>query len=461
MKKTFYIALTIALSSIVSKAQSLNYTDLGVLFSSEENLGTARFSGLNGAMGAVGGDLSAINVNPAGAAIFNHGEFALTFGVNNYKNTSDYYNTTTTNTSSDFNLEQIGGVFILKNYAYNSGWNKIGLSVNYQKTNHFQKRDLYRGNSGYADFYIHPNDEENEYNNAQSQRFYNDYEGDLSKLSFVLAGQFENNLNLGFALNFHSLDFYQSTELNEINEDDSAPSNVLDVLFEENNSQQSDGISVGAGVIYKPIHELRLGLAVESPTWYYTITEDYNSLTRFASIPTKNINAANLSPESSYFEYKLRTPSKVTASIAYVFGKLGFVNIDYTYKSYTALDLYGETDFREDNSYFMDVLQNTNNVNIGSEFRLGKMYLRGGFGYQQSPFKDNVDPRNIDVVKIGEKYSGSFGTGIRFGNSKLDIAYNKTKQTNEYDFNDRESTVNPAKIKNNNSRLALTYTYIF
>lgn len=465
MKKISQITLAIItlFCSTNFFAQSLNYTDLSILFSEDKSFGTSRFAGLNGAMGAIGGDLSATNVNPAGAAIFSKGEFNFTLSGSNYNNESSYYNTTNTNTLRKSNLEQIGGVLILKNAYSGNTWNKIALAVNYQLTNKFDRNDIYSGNSGYASFINHPNDDvDNFYANAQSQELSNFYEGEISKLSFTLAADYEK-FNLGVSLNFHNLDFYQESTLNEISLDDS--DNTLNTTVLSDNRQNSDGFSIGAGIILKPTPYLRLGAAVESKTWFYNIQED-SFYQEIFSDNEKNLGTASSSPLENFYEYPLNTPGKLTFSSAFIIGKTGFINIDYTYKAYDLLSINPDTNsFTDDNKYFDKVLQNTNNVNIGGELRLGKISLRAGVGYQQTPFKDNLDPQIIDVVKLGDLYSGSIGIGTRIGNSKFDIAYRRTQQENEYDFNDLnqriDNYIQSAIIKNDNSTLALTYTYIF
>ena len=69
MKKITLLALfyTITFPAV---SQSLGYQNLALLFSKENNSGTARFNAMSGAFGALGGDVSAIKINPAGAAIF-------------------------------------------------------------------------------------------------------------------------------------------------------------------------------------------------------------------------------------------------------------------------------------------------------------------------------------------------------------------------------------------------------
>ena len=53
------------LCSFVMSAQSLSYVDQAVLFSTESNFGTARYVGMSGAFGALGNDMSAVDINPS------------------------------------------------------------------------------------------------------------------------------------------------------------------------------------------------------------------------------------------------------------------------------------------------------------------------------------------------------------------------------------------------------------
>ncbi|WP_010134553.1 OmpP1/FadL family transporter [Ochrovirga pacifica] len=460
MKTIHFIYTFVLLSLCTLQAQNLNYTDLGVLYSQEQPMGTARFTGLNGSMGAVGGDLSAISVNPASSAVFNHSEVNITLGVHNYNNESSFYNTKTTNSSSLTSLDQLGGAFVFNDNSVNSGWHKVVLAVNYQVLHRFDKSDIYRGNSGYATFAIHPNAPDDEiYTRVNDQTFRNYYEGKHSALSLNLSGAYEDQLYFGGSLNFHSLDFQQSSRLHELNLDND--DHLLDASLFYDNYQDADGFSIDLGFIYKPTKQIRLAASFQSPTWFYNVDEDYFSIESYEPIDAKGLEYFETDPVNNFFQYQLNTPLKLTLSSAVIIGKGGFINIDYTYKSYQSLNLDGDDDFSLDNQYFSDVLQNTHNVTLGAEARLGLISLRGGLGYQQSPFQDDIDERLIDVLKIGELYSGSLGIGARFGNSKVDVSYRRTSQTNTYDFYDQSSEIESTKIDNSNSRVGITYTYIF
>ena len=87
MKK--YITFILAGLSFYS-VQSQTVAD-ALLYSKDNLSGTARFNAMSGAFGALGGDFSAINVNPAGSAVFSNNQVVVTFSNYNVKNNSDYF----------------------------------------------------------------------------------------------------------------------------------------------------------------------------------------------------------------------------------------------------------------------------------------------------------------------------------------------------------------------------------
>ena len=117
-------------------AQSQEITD--AMRYAQDNLnGTARFRAMSGAFGALGGDLSSLNINPAGSAVFANNQMALTLTNFGTKNNSNYFGTTTTEKDNSFDLNQAGAVFVFKNHNRNSDWKKFSVAVNYENTNNF------------------------------------------------------------------------------------------------------------------------------------------------------------------------------------------------------------------------------------------------------------------------------------------------------------------------------------
>ena len=133
----FFLALT-ANAQEPNPASALRYV-------MDNTQGSARFRAMSGAFGAVGGDMSAINVNPAGSSFFNTNAFELTMSVYNNSNKSNYYGGMAKDNTTTFNFNQIGGVMVFNNVRQNSDWKKFALAINYETTNDFDN-DIYSHN---------------------------------------------------------------------------------------------------------------------------------------------------------------------------------------------------------------------------------------------------------------------------------------------------------------------------
>lgn len=148
MKKNI---ITIGFCLVSSFIFSQNLTD-GLRYSMEDINGTSRFKAMSGAFNSLGGDLSAVALNPAGSSIFTRSEMSLSLaGVNSKKETNGL-----TTTSSDFLLSQFGVAFPIT--IGEEGWKNIAFAFNYQKTHNFDANDLnytYRNNgANLGDFFL-------------------------------------------------------------------------------------------------------------------------------------------------------------------------------------------------------------------------------------------------------------------------------------------------------------------
>ena len=122
--------LILILVGVVSMANSYsqNLTD-ALRYSTGETQGTARFKSMSGAVGALGGDLSAVSINPAGSAIFNSSHGALSISNLSTSNAAAYGSTTQNSKINAFDMNQIGAAFVFKNRAPEASWNKFVISV--------------------------------------------------------------------------------------------------------------------------------------------------------------------------------------------------------------------------------------------------------------------------------------------------------------------------------------------
>ena len=434
MKKFFIIAALFAVTS-TSFTQSLGYQDLGILFSQNDNNGSARFTAMSGAFGALGGDISSININPAGLSVFNNSMFTGTLNSRNSDITSNYYGNSLTTQNQFINLSQAGAVLVFDS-AYSSDWTKFAIGFNYRITKDFNDNFIAEGNSGVATFTEFPldsNDPKLVYDDAQEQRFNNTYGGELSELNIGFSSVHQNKLHIGLGLNFYDLNFSQRSNLSEFNNDTNG--NELDAFLYQENFTTGTGFSANAGFIYKAHQSFRFGIAYQTPTWFSEIIEESNIVDNEGffgdtEIEVSNDNTLYDNTSGGFFPsqqllYRLKTPSKLTASAALIFGKNGLLSFDYTNKNFKRIKLSG-TDFSTENQAFQDDFKNTHNFNVGSEWRFDKFSLRGGYKFEQSPDISAIDSDNLEGYSIGGGYN--------FGNFKLDFSYSDSNKTAAYNF---------------------------
>ena len=136
MKKSIIImGFCLASSSIFAQ----NLTD-GLRYSMEGLNGTSRFNAMSGAFSSLGGDLSAVALNPAGSSIFTRSEMNLTMGGVTNKNITTFQGNQQETITSDFLFSQFGVAFPIA--IESEGWKNIAFAFNYQKTNNFDANDL-------------------------------------------------------------------------------------------------------------------------------------------------------------------------------------------------------------------------------------------------------------------------------------------------------------------------------
>lgn len=464
MKKIIILAALIT-TFFTSYSQSLSYNDLGILFSKDDNYGTARSNAMSGAFGALGGDNSALAINPAGGAVSIKSDFSVTLGVNNINSDVNYYGSTTQFKDDIFNLSQAGGTFVFKN-PYNSNWNRFALSFNYKLKKNFESAFITKGNRGIGKFDRNPNENDKiPYNIGKNQTYDRTASGETSNYSFGISAVHDNKLYVGLSLNFHTLNFKELGKLRELNEDSAG--NKLDALNAQESTFNADGFSLGLGFIYKLNHNFRFGLAYETPTWYQEIIEDSNiknqdannkfntGFNGFIDIITTNPDGSGLidyktANNFKTYSYGLRTPSRITASSAFVFGKKGLLSIDYTFTNYKGMK-FKNGDFNDINQSFSSNYRGSHALRIGSEWRFDKLSVRAGASYKKDPNLILGSNTNKDNVK-----SFSAGLGYNFGNIKIDLSYQNFENT---DFYNLYKDTGDVSLDNNISRITGTITF--
>jgi hypothetical protein len=444
MMKKIILLCSIFISTI-TYSQSMGYNDLGYLFSVDEYNGSARFNALSGAFGALGGDLSAIAVNPAGAAVFLNNEFNFSLANRTASINTKFYDKSQFSENEYLTLPQMGGVAVFETYNKNANWKNFAFGFNYSKTSDFENNWIAKGNSGYATYIFDQNNTTQQYLNVDEQVFGSFTEGSNDKYSFTIASQYNDNLYVGFALHSYNVDFYQKSILEEYNNDGAG--NTIDASLIQELVTVGDGASFSFGLISKPSQNIRFGLSYQSPVWYELAEEFVAEDLRltYSNTPQVFTNYSGV----NRFDYKLKTPSTITGSFAYIFNKQGLISMDYVYKNYSGIRLSG-ADFSVENQNFKDNFKSVGRVNIGTEWRFDRLSLRAGLHSEKSPYENATDSESIEGY--------SLGAGYTFGGFKIDLSYSKTDQSKLYDFYPQYNQINPASLATENSKITATVT---
>ena len=468
---------------------------------SQENLnGTARFRAMSGAFGALGGDLSSINVNPAGSVVFSNNQMGFTLSNLSNSNKATYFNDTSTEKDNSTDLNQAGGVFVFKNLDKSSDWKKFSFAINYENANNLNNTIYSAGTNptnsianyflayangvplnvvenssydqlghgaqqaflGYQAYIINPvNNNPNNLNYTSnvpaSGNYYQENsittKGYNGKLSFNAATSYKDKIYFGLNLNSHFVDFRQSSRFYE---DNNAPLTnnytVSRVQFDNDLYTYGTGFSFQLGTIAKVTKQLRLGIAFESPTWLRLNDEFSQKLIGVSANTTEELAPDVVDPEViNYYEpYKLQTPSKWTGSMAYIFGKKGLISFDYATKNYSKTKYTPKQEFTNSNTNLRNLLTSANEYRLGAEYRIKKVSLRAGYRFEQSPYKDKIT--------IGDLTAYSGGIGYNFGATKLDLAYSTSNQNSKQQFFTQGLT-DAASIQSKNNTVCLTLLF--
>ncbi|OZV67914.1 OmpP1/FadL family transporter [Winogradskyella aurantia] len=475
MKK--FIIIFIGLSSI----SIINAQDImdGLRYSMDEIQGTARFRAMSGAFGALGGDMSAVNINPAGAAIFNLNHASLTFGLSNEDRDVSYFNEVNSSADTNFDLNQIGAVFVFRNNYTDSPWKKFSLGFAYDRSANFNQdwlasgvnpntsignyfleyaqgrrldeisafedetfseaysaigslygfgnQQAFLGFEGYIIDPVNDTDENTQYtSNINGVDFNQQYSlasrGYNGKLAFNFATSYEDKIYFGINLNAHFINYERSTFLRESNSNET--SSVRNVNFGNDLLVTGGGFSFQLGAIAKITNEFRVGLSYNSPTWYRISeeTSQFLSSTRIDESPvTISPNVINIYPE-----YRLQTPGKLTGSLAYVFGNKGLISFDYSLKDYSNIQFRPSSDifFSNLNNQINNTLDTAISYRIGGEYRYKQISFRGGYRFEESP--------TINNALFGDLNGYSAGLGYNFGGMTIDFAFSHSQRDVNY-----------------------------
>lgn len=518
MKKNIII-LSLISATIGTVAQN---TDDALQLSMQRPSGTARSMSLGNAMGALGGDYTSIGINPAGIAVYRSSEFTFTPSLHLNQTESNYYDTNTKDDKLYMPLQQIGFVGTYKPmHETSSGLVSTHFSVGYTRNNNFKKSTFMQGNEiqsslldefvymgdninplyldmrtglAYDAFLIDPLDPAADDDGSISTGYFHGFEeidnngdviwgpengiyqnrllkesGNSGDVDVAFGANFNNKFYLGGSLGISTFHYRKTMQHYEKPEPSQNPwTHLKHYTFEDKQTTNGLGVNLKLGVIFRPLHALRLGASFHTPT-LYAVDEEYSSS---VYLPSGFADYQIYDSPLGEYSYNFRTPYKAIGSLAYTFGSKGLISADYEFTDYSSMkfasseNTISDMNFIENqNNQIKEVFRGTHNIRLGAEFRPTEIItVRAGYGLFQSPYKSGY-------INHDDKHQTfSAGLGFKMNNMFVDLAYMLRQQKNAYslyyspiveDENPGLAFQEPANLTSNLHQVAVTLGWRF
>ena len=349
--------------------------------------GTARNMAIGGAMGSLGGDITATYVNPAGLGFYKTNEFVITpaFILNNNK--ASFRDTESKNKKNGVGFGTTGWVFGFSNY--NNPKNSTAFSIAITQSANFNNETKYKGLNDYSSFseqfaeefaksgltidqvlssnspypytsapalytYLVDTVTVNgvvqvkaapEYildaGQALSQEMLKTTKGGIYELAVGFAHNSNDKLYIGATIGIPLVNYESNTVFTESDTSSNTANHFNKFEYTDNFKTKGTGFNAKIGIIYKPQDYIRIGLAIHTPTWMFlTDTRTTTLVTQVENpVETFSVNSQtftnNQPGEAKYIQ---STPFKAMISGSYVFREIsdvtkqkGFISADIEY----------------------------------------------------------------------------------------------------------------------------------
>lgn len=480
MKRIVFALTTLLILS--AQAFSQNEND-AFRYSFMKPGGTARFTSMGGAFGALGGDFSSLSINPAGLGIFRSSEITFTPTLDYSFVESAYYGTMSDDMKYNFNLNNLGVVFSLplSTRVDQPGWKAINFGFGINRHNNYNQRWTAEGfndeSSLMTDFMNQANregslsnlddfstglawdtwllfEDNGQYgvdmpNGNVLQRQETNSSGSIREFVLSIGANYNDFLFLGATVGLPSIR-YEETSIFQETDTENLSEAFNSLTYTNKFSTSGTGFNLKIGAILRPTDMIRLGVAFHTPTFFKLEDEYYATMESSLNLTDYTDYAS--SPDG-WFQYELNTPMKAIGSLGLVFGTLGLISLDYEFVDYSKMRLRSDDYmFADENRVIRENYTTQHNIRLGGEIRLDPLVLRGGYAFYSSPYANDIND--------GQQSVASAGLGFHERNFFIDFGYALTFFSEDYYLYSAQF-VNPVKNDYTMSRFMLTLGFKF
>ena len=442
-----YILFPLLAAAIAVQAQD-TYMNDRLVNNSSDVIGTSRYVGMGGALGALGADMSVISWNPAGIGLYRKNDIALTMGGLWGKSSISEEN------RGKFTFDQAGFVLNMKTGGENCPY--VNFAFNFQKKKNFnynfyaddanpyelsqmdQVAELTDWDEGWQNnlagmalengyFLTKTNSSGDEYRYNKYSTLSNEYthhsEGSLQSFDFNISTNVNDRAFFGLTVGVDNMRYRGWTYYREYDLGEQAK-------YDLNNDIRvtGTGVNVKFGTIIRPIESspFRFGFVVETPTWYRLKNSTLFDLARGAAYGGQKIE-----PWESYLKFNVRSPWKVRTSIGSTVGTTFAWDVDYEFAAYAGTSMgYPRDEYADGstsgnvkdqamNQMTRDNMRGTHTLRLGLEANATKnLAFRLGYNLSTSAYKKHIsfDQYNLNSSAMDYATSTSF---MRLGNTNI------------------------------------------
>lgn len=508
--KIFYMKCKLFLFSslLIGTATMAQVPEDAIRFSWLAPSGTARSQAIGGAMGSLGGDITATFTNPAGLGLYKTGELVLSPGFTFLNNKADFRGESNADKKSSFNFGTTG--LVLGFNGRGNGIKSGAFSVAVNRIANFNSQVYYKGENDFSSFseqyatelsnsgipignpalnspsislgtkmaiYTYLIDTATingasqvvgfpEFLATRQQENMIVTTGGITELAFGLAGNSNDKFYFGGSLGIPIVNYGRTSTFTERDISGNKDNDFDFSTLRDSYTTKGIGLNAKLGMIVKAAESVRLGLAIHTPT-IYGLKDTY-----FGEMNTNTENYAGLQKVTtdsfttyrvSQYEYDMMSPWKILVSASYVFREVedvtkqrGFISADVEYINYNGASYQSASTDNSDNSYYEgvnktinDIYKGSINAKVGGELKFNTFMVRAGYAYYGNPNKETE-------LKASRTYI-SGGLGYRNKGIFVDFTYvyGMQKEANfPYILSDRANTF--ANIKGSSSNVLLT-----
>ncbi|HEX6426748.1 MAG TPA: aromatic hydrocarbon degradation protein [Niastella sp.] len=471
--------------------------------------GTARSQAIGGAMGSLGGEITSVFVNPAGLGFFKLSEIVFTPGFTIAKGEGEYRGTNaTSNNLKRFNFSTSGFISATPNRG--SQWVSNAFSIAISRTANFNNVSYYRGRNDYSSFSEQYAEELSqsgvdiddyrfspylslgtksaihtylidtarisgilqvvgrpEYLNEVEQENKITTRGGITEIAIAFASNNQDKFYIGGTVGVPIVNYERRLEFTESDPSGDAMNKFKFSRYEEKLTTTGVGLNAKLGVIFKPDQQMRVGVAIHTPTiyglkdnlWTKMVTNTENL---FNNDPVDSITSDYFG--SPTYKYDLSSPWKFLLSGTFILSEevedvtqqRGFITADVEYVTYGSSRFSSAENAADDEAYYDNVnkavkeaYKGAFNVRVGAELKFNTLMTRLGVAYYGNPYKDGA-------FKAG-KTNISGGLGYRNKGIFVDLTYVRsiTRDVHfPYRLTDKDNTY--AELKNKVGQILLT-----